>query len=140
MIIKGFTVEEVKLVAYELAKAYMEWGEPIPEFETRFPQVLERCIEAPFQTFGGQLYKGIVKKGSILFYLIIKNHPFQNGNKRIAVTVLLVFLFKNKYWFKLDNQQLYNFAKWVASSDPAVKEETVLAIERMIKNHLFKIK
>ncbi|MCX6785530.1 MAG: Fic family protein [Candidatus Komeilibacteria bacterium] len=54
-------------------------------------------MEQPYQTFGGkQLYPGLIKKSAILFYLMIKNHPFQNGNKRIAMTTLFYFLYKNK--------------------------------------------
>lgn len=67
---------------------------------------------------------------------MVKNHPFQNGNKRIAVTTLLYFLFKNKKWISIDNQRLYNFARWVAESDASLKEETVLAVERLVKENL----
>ena len=135
---EALSVEEVKLVAHRLAQAYMEWGEPIPEFSTRFPEVLERCIAAPHQTFGGQLYKGLVEKSAILFYLMIKNHPFQNGNKRIAVVTLLYFLHKNKSWLKIDNQRLYNFARWVAESDASLKDATVTAIQKILKDNLAK--
>ena len=67
---------------------------------------------------------------------MIKNHPFQNGNKRIAMTALFVFLYKNKKWLKVDNQELYNFAKWVAESNPKLKEETVKAAEKFIKTYM----
>lgn len=136
MVIKRLSIQEVEEVAHELAKAHMEWNEPIPDFKTRFPGILERSIASPFQTFGGQLYPGLLKKASILFYLMVKNHPFQNGNKRIAVTTLLYFLFKNKKWISIDNQRLYNFARWVAESDASLKEETVLAVERLVKENL----
>lgn len=136
MKINPLSIEEVKLVAHDLAKAHMEWGEPIPDFATRFPHILERCIAAPHQTFGGQLYPGLIKKAAILFYLMIKNHPFQNGNKRIAVTTLLYFLYKNGKWLKIDNQRLYNFARWVAESDASLNEQTVLAVEQILKDNM----
>lgn len=136
MKIDRLSVQEIEGVAHQLAQAHMEWGEPIPDFSTRFPDVLERCIEAPYQTFQGQLYPGLIKKSSILFYLMIKNHPFQNGNKRIAVTSLLYFLFKNNKWIKIDNQRLYNFARWVAESDATLKEATISAIEKMIDDNI----
>ncbi|HWC57712.1 MAG TPA: type II toxin-antitoxin system death-on-curing family toxin [Candidatus Paceibacterota bacterium] len=138
MRIESLSVEEVKLVAHALAQQYMEWGEPIPYFSTRFPEVLERCLAAPHQTFSGQLYKGLVEKASILFYLMIKNHPFQNGNKRIAVLALLCFLYKNNSWLKLDNQRLYNFARWVAESDATLKDATVSAIQKMVGDNIIK--
>lgn len=129
-------MEEVQFSAHELARRHLEWKEPIPEFETRFPYALEQCIYAPFQTFQGQLYKGLLAKASILFYLMIKNHPFQNGNKRVAVMTLLLFLGKNGKWLSISPQELYNLAKWVAASPATVKEETVKAIERQLKTTL----
>jgi death-on-curing family protein len=131
------TVLDIKYVAHRLAQETMNWTEPIPDFSTRFTNVLERCVNQPYQTFGGkQLYPGLIKKASILFYLMIKNHPFQNGNKRIAMTALFYFLYKNKKWIKVDNQELYNFAKWIAESNPKLKEETVAAIETFIKSYI----
>lgn len=138
MRIKHLTVEEVEYTTHKLAQKFLEWDEPIPDFSTRFPNVLERCIIAPHQTFSGQLYEGLIKKSAILFYLLIKNHPFQNGNKRIAVVTLLMFLLKNKKWLKLDNKQLYNFAKWVAESDADVKDAVVQAIEKKLTANLVK--
>ena len=57
-----------------------------------------------------ELHIGLIIKAAILFYLLIKNHPFQNGNKRMAVTALFLFLYLNKKWLKVDNTELYNFA------------------------------
>lgn len=115
----------------------MTWDEPIPDFETRFPNILESCLATPFQTFDKKhLYKGLIEKTAVLFYLMIKNHPFSNGNKRIAVTTLLVFLSLNGKWIEVSNQELYNFAVWVASSPPQVMGETVSAIESFIDKNL----
>src|SRR3989338_7941551 len=137
--IKILTVPEVAWIAHTLAIRWMEWDEHIPPFSTRFPHRLESCLLVPFQTFGGrQLYKGFLGKAAILFYLLIKNHPFQNGNNRIAVTTLLVFLKKNEQWLKVDTKEFYNFAVWVATSPPSVKDETVQAIEKFLKRYLVK--
>lgn len=137
---KVVTIQEVEYIAHRLAQELMAWDEPIPNFYTRFPNILESCLSTPFQSFSGKsAYKGLVAKASILFYLVIKNHPFQNGNKRIAVTTLLFFLYKNKKWLHLDNQELYNFAVWVAQSPPKVKEATVQAIQKFISTYLRKI-
>ncbi|OGF62040.1 hypothetical protein A2926_01610 [Candidatus Giovannonibacteria bacterium RIFCSPLOWO2_01_FULL_44_40] len=134
---KIISIVEVEYVAYSLAKELMSWNEPIPDFGSRFPNILESCLAAPFHTFGGKnLYKGLIQRASALFYLMIKNHPFQNGNKRIAMTALFYFLHKNKKWLKVDNQELYNFAKWVAASNPKLKAETLLAIQKFIKTYL----
>ncbi len=69
---------------------------------------------------------------------MIKNHPFQNGNKRIAVMTLLYFLYKNNSWLEIDNQRLYNFARWVAESDATLKEATIAAIKKLLEDNVVK--
>ena len=134
---RPLTIAEVEYVAHSLAREIMAWAEPIPDFVTRRPNILEGCLMAPFQSFGGKnLYQGLVGKTAILFYLMVKNHPFQNGNKRIAMTTMLYFLYRNRKWLKVDNQELYNFAKWVAESNSKLKNETVKAIEKFIKTYM----
>lgn len=133
----ALSIEEVEYVTHSLAKETMEWKEPIPSFETRLSGRLESCLHTPFMTFGKRVaYKGLHGKGAILFYLMVKNHPFQNGNKRIAVTTLLYFLYKNGKWLKIDNQRLYNFAKFVAESDPQIKDSMVMGIEEFIGKNI----
>lgn len=136
--INEITIDEIRYIAHELARKTMDWDEPIPEFETRFPNALESCIAAPFMKFDKKfLYKGLVDKAAILFYLLIKNHPFQNGNKRMAVTSLFVFLFiKNKKWLKMDTSTLYRTAVWVAESPTEAKDEVVEYLIKFIKKYL----
>ena len=137
---KLISIAEVEFVAHTLAKELMNWDEPIPDFRTRFPGRLESCLMAPFQTFSKkQLYPGFITKAAVLFYLMVKNHPFQNGNKRIAVTTLLYFLHKNKKWLKVDAVELYNFARWVAESNPKLKKETVKAVEKFFETYIVKL-
>jgi death-on-curing family protein len=134
---KIITIKEVEYVAFRLAREMLSYDEPIPDFATRFPNSLESCLAVPFQKFSGKsLYSGLVPKAAILFYLLIKNHPFQNGNKRIAMTTLLVFLYRNKKWIEVDSQELYNFTIWVAQSPRTVKDETVKAVETFLKIQL----
>lgn len=131
------TVKEVEYVAFRLAQEMLAFNEPIPDFSTRFPNILESCLATPFQSFSKKsLYSGLISKASIFFYLMIKNHPFQNGNKRIAMTTLFVFLYMNGKWIEVDTQELYNFTVWIAQSPPQFKEETVKAIEKFLKTHM----
>ena len=140
MRLKKLTIAEVEYIAFYLAKKFMEWGEPIPDFSTRFPNILESCLITPLFSFGGKsVYKGIVGKAAMLFYLMIKNHPFQNGNKRIAMTTLMYFLHKNKRWLRVDEREFYNFAKWIAESSPKFKEETLKAVQKFIKAYMIKL-
>jgi death-on-curing protein len=127
------TVTEVEHIAFLFAQKQFSFDEPIPAFATRFPNVLESCLETPFQTYGGKdLYSTFTAKVSVLFYLMNKNHPFQNGNKRIAMTTLFVVLYEAKKWLKVDAQTLYNFAVWVAESPADAKDEMMQYIEKFI--------
>jgi len=140
MKLKRLTITETEYVAFYLAKKFMEWDEPIPDFRTRFPNILESCLAAPFSTFGGKsAYQGIAGKAAMFFYLMIKNHPFKNGNKRIAMTTLMYFLHKNNKWLKVDEKEFYNFAKWVAESSPKFKDETLKAIQKFIGAYMVKL-
>jgi len=135
--VKIITIADVEYLTFRLAKEHLSFDEPIPDFSTQFPNVLESCVLTPFQRFSGKaLYPTLVAKASILFYLLIKNHPFQNGNKRIAITTLLTFLLDNGKCPNADNQDLYNFTVWVAQSTSELKEQVVAAIEKFIRNHL----
>ncbi|MBI4427322.1 MAG: type II toxin-antitoxin system death-on-curing family toxin [Candidatus Magasanikbacteria bacterium] len=130
-------IQEVEFVAHTLAKETVAWNEPIPPFDTRFPGVLEGCLATPFGAFSRHpFYPGLTGKAAMLFYLLIKNHPFQNGNKRIAVVALLFFLLKNKKWIRVDSVEFYNFARWVAESNPKLKNETAAAIKKFIDTYL----
>lgn len=135
------SVKEVEYISFRLARERMSFDEPIPDFSTRFPNILESCLATPFQSFARRnLYPSLLAKASILFYLLIKNRPFQNGNKRIAMTTLFVFLAKNNKWLMVDTQELYNFTMWVAQSPASVKDETVRAIEKFFQAHLSNFK
>ncbi len=137
---KPISLAEVEQVAHTFAKEALNFNEPIPDFGTRFAGVLEGCLAVPFQRFQKRVvYRGLLGKASILFYLMVKNHPFQNGNKRLAMTTLLVFLYKNGKWIKVDEVEFYNFAVWVASSPSTLKDEVVLGIEKFLRKYLVEL-
>lgn len=137
--IKPITIAEVEFIAYELARKTMSWDEPIPDFGTRFPNILESCLQTPFATYDRKnLYLGLDRKGAILFYLMIKNHPFQNGNKRIAVTTLFSFLAKNGKWLRVDNEVLYRTAVWGAESQADFKDQVVESFAKFIRKYSVK--
>jgi len=131
------SVVEVEYIAFQLARELLSYSEPIPDFSTRFPNVLESCVAVPFQRFNKKsLYRTDVQKAAILYYLMIKNHPFQNGNKRIALMTLLYYLYRNQKWLKVEAQSLYRFSLWVAESPADYKQEVIQAIEKFISKNL----
>ena len=55
--------------------------------------LLESALEAPFATFGGEdLYPTLEQKAARLCHSLISNHAFVDGNKRIGMFLLLIFL------------------------------------------------
>ena len=49
-----------------------------------------------YQTFDGmELYPSVEEKAAMLLYLVVKNHSFSDGNKRIAATLFLWFMNNN---------------------------------------------
>ena len=131
---KIITIAEVEFTAFSLAKELMTWNEPIPDFGSRFPNILESCLAVPFQTFNKKpLYRKLTGKASILFYLIIKNHPFENGNKRIAVMTLIVFLATNGKWLTVGRDNLYKIAVYVAESRPNMKDVIIKNLNRFLE-------
>lgn len=134
---KYLTLAEVEFIAHELARQMMDGDEPIPPFASRFDDRLESCLSTPQQTYAKkQLYPSLLDKASILFYLMIKSHPFKNGNKRVAIMTLLYFLYRNGKWLKMQPMVLYQFAKDVAGGDARKKDEAVEAIKVFIKPHI----
>jgi len=131
------SITDVQIIAFHLARKHLEFDEPIPDFSSHYPNILESCLAVPFQRFYGQSpYPTLVAKASILFYLMIKNHPFQNGNKRIAITSLIVFLLKHEKWLEMDLDLLYRFTVWVAQSKPQDKDFVLAATRELLENHL----
>ena len=60
--------------------------------------------------FGQELYPSVEEKAAYLLYFLVKDHPFVDGCKRIAATLFINFLFKNKILFKNNRQIISNEA------------------------------
>ena len=66
--------------------------------------LIESAVNAPFQTFGGKfLYPAVEERAARLFYGLVKNHGFIDGNKRVALHALTVYL--RIYGFNLNCSQ-----------------------------------
>lgn len=92
---------------------------------------LEGIINTIYQTFDGKdVYPSIEAKGANFFYLIIKNHVFIDGNKRIAATLFIYYLQLNKLLYKGDELRIANhtlaaLTLLIAQSNPQEKEVMV---------------
>ncbi len=89
---------------------------------------LEAIINNIYQTFdNNDVYKSIEEKASNFLYMIVKNHVFIDGNKRIAATLFIYFLNYYDILYKADKQVIDNntltaLTLLIAESNPKEKE------------------
>ena len=102
----------------------------------------EGIIKGLYQTFGKkELYPTIEDKATHLLYLIIKDHPFYDGNKRSAAFLFVYFLDKSDYLFKKSGERKINdnaltaLALLIAESDPKEKETMIKIIKNLIAEY-----
>lgn len=104
-------------------------------------QSFESAIGQIAQTFDGkELYPTIEEKAAVLLYLIVKNHAFADGNKRIGAACFLHFLNVNGLLFTaegtpiISNETLAALTLFVAVSKPEEKDLVVKLIISVINN------
>ena len=69
--------------------------------------MLESALMNPYQSFGGiELYPSIQAKAAQLCFGIVKDHPMIDGNKRLGIHVMLVFLALNGYKLSYGQKEL----------------------------------
>ena len=126
---------DFKILLEVAQKSHLAKKEPIPAPHNRSFEQIEYCLEIPFQVvFGKVLYAGFYQKAAILFYLLIKNHYLENGNKRMACFTLAFFCEINGYNFDIEEESYYNLSKTVASSID--KNEALRIIQLALKKYL----
>lgn len=80
--------------------------------------LLESALLSPFQSFDDRdLFPSIQAKAARLGYGIIKNHPFIDGNKRIGVHLMLLFLYFNNVELSYTQEELSNIILMIASGE-----------------------
>lgn len=123
----------------ELKKELTEKKEAGDLFGQERDGSFEGIIKGLYQTFGGkELYPNIEDKASHILYLIIKDHPFSDGNKRSGAFLFVYFLDKCDYLYrqngekKISDNALTALALLVAESDPKEKEVVIKIIKNLI--------
>lgn len=87
--------------------------------------LLSSALNAPFQQFdNADLFPTIQQKAARLGYGLIKNHAFVDGNKRIGVHTMLVFLEINGITLEYTQKELYTTVLDIASGKADVEELT----------------
>ena len=88
---------------------------------------------------GQDIYKSIEEKGANFLYLIVKNHVFADGNKRIAATLFIYFLnfygilYKNNKQV-IDNNTLTALTLLIAESNPKEKDVIIDLVMNFLNN------
>ena len=100
---------------------------------------LKSIINTVYSSFDGKdLYLTIEEKAANFLYLIIKNHTFIDGNKRIAATLFIYFLEFYNILFNegiqvIDNNTLVAITLLIAQSNPNEKEALIDLVMNFIK-------
>ncbi len=76
----------------------------------RDEKLLLSALNRPFQTFDGKdLYPSIIDKSAAVFQSIIINHPFIDGNKRVAYAFMMILLTEEGIEIDASEEEKYDF-------------------------------
>ena len=139
--IKGTT--DNRIISYEECMNIihnLKFGEKSEIFGVERDKGLESIIYNIYQSFDGQdIYKSIEEKAANFLYLVVKNHVFIDGNKRIAATLFIYFLnfygilYKNGMQI-IDNNTLAALTLLIAESNPKEKEVIIDLVMNFLNN------
>ncbi len=140
---RGLTEKEAAVVSYEecrdiIGQIQDEFNSPL--FGRERDDSFKSSLGQIYQGFGDKaLYPSMEEKATMLLYLIVKNHSFVDGNKRIAASLFLYFLNKNGMLYRrdktalIDGNTLASITLMIAESNPG-EMETVKRIVVSILN------
>ena len=139
-LINGYTVNKKRL-------KYLEKTVKLIDIVSRINTELKGnesrdIIRTIYNTFDGKdLYSTIEEKASNFLYLIIKNHVFIDGNKRIAATLFIYFLNYYNILYKdnkqvIDNNTLVAVTLLIAESNPKEKDILIDLVMNFLTNQL----
>lgn len=140
--IKG--TNSLKQIKYEDCKLIIEnlkFNEKSNLFAVERDRGLEAIIGNIYQSFDGEyIYKSVEEKAANFLYLIVKNHVFVDGNKRIAATLFIYFLEFYNILYKdnkqvIDNNTLAALTLLIAESNPKEKDILVDLVSNFLNNN-----
>ena len=131
--------EECRRIIRAIKKELIAKKEASDLFGKEYSGGFGGIIQSIYQTFGSaELYKTIEEKAAHLLYLIIKDHPFVDGNKRIGSFLFVYFLDRNNYLYrkngerKISDNALTALALLIAESDPKEKDILIKIIVNLL--------
>ena len=122
--IKFLTLSEVLLILEDQIRNYGG------AYGVRDLNLLSSAIYMPESSFDGKyLHESIPAMASAYAYHLCQNHPFIDGNKRVALASSLVFLDINGYEFNCNEEVLYNEIMNAAKGE-IKKDELIIFFEK----------
>lgn len=101
----------------------------------RDKNLLESAVNNPFQTFGGEdLYPTIFDKAAQLAFGLVKNHGFVDGNKRVAIHAMEVFLAINGHRTDFSQEEIVKIGM-----DLAVGKLSPKNLSKILEQRTFQI-
>lgn len=103
--------------------------DPVSPPGVRDMKLLESAAARPFQSVGqADAYKNIFDRAAALFHSIINNHPFHNGNKRVALVAAQVLLDGEGYWLDYaSDEEMFEFTRKTAAHELAERRSDEIA-------------
>jgi death-on-curing family protein len=133
------SVSDTKETIEGIRKNLMETKKNIGFFGIESSDKIVDIIGNLNQTFAGkELYKSIEERAANLLYMIIKDHPFIDGNKRIGSLLFIRYLDRNDILYrktgerKINDNALVALALLVAISNPVEKDILIKVITSII--------
>ena len=114
------TLEEILEIRDRIAAAYND------PFEIMSFNGLMSALAAPRRSaFGAEMFPTLAEKAGALVYALVQNHPFWDGNKRIATAALRLFLGRNGAALAASDADLKAFTTSIARG--ALRGESIAA-------------
>lgn len=132
------TYEDCRRVIEGVRQRFVQEGEK-EVFALEKDYSFKSVIENLYQTYNGkELYKTTEEKAANLLYLIIKDHSFIGGNKRVGAIIFAYFLEKANILYKKDGEKKINdnglvaLTLLIADSDPKDKDILVKMVNNLL--------
>lgn len=140
------TIEEPFLATYENAMEAINRLKPkfggSALFANEKDDSFKSSIGQIYQTFDGEeLYPSVEEKAATLLYLVVKNHSFSDGNKRIAAILFLWFMDRNRVLYAPDGHKriadntLVALTLMIAESRPEEKDIIIKLVVNLINQN-----
>ena len=135
------TYENAEQVIQEIKTELMNKKEVSGLFGQETGEKFKAILGNIYQTFNKkELYPSLEEKAAHLLYFVIKDHPFVDGNKRIASFLFVYFLDKNNYLYRLTGEKkindnaLVSLSLLMAVSEPKEKDILIKIITNLLND------